>query len=719
MSKSSDPKLTNPLDGYRSYSYHFILSVANTTSAFEKMLGSDNASQLATVENVPLGGLLNIGSEQAYLLVDTRRYSHYSILDVTTEHIYGTGSSVNPTVPTSTLTMRLIDTTGLSFFNTLMNTLQNNLQTTRSSAFFMLSTIYVGHKDDGTTQTLMISNTALTLITMDFEFNSSGSTYNIEFMETEGSPQRGASMEYMNSLGDITTISTKGQANNLGGMIQALEDALNQRSLEVYQKYSIQMAKKGSSQQPRKDSKSPKSGRLVQYMITIPDKWKAFPINAATRSVNVEQDFIHMKPQKSTDEVKKPIKQDQVAAAAQSSAKHFSYTMGITDAIKAILETSKDVLDLSQPKDGMATMYRTITNVTSDAATFVIHFDVMEHKIPAKDKDSKSVAAGGTNAYKNAPVIEYDYIFTGRNSDIRELKIAYMPGVEAALDSQTNMGQTRYATNAAAGQVAKNVEAVKKGTEESVEFNPNIRPNDPIFFANKSVLAKTGAHDQQEAVKHEDALDFNKKKQLYTQALAFYHYISSMELTMTIRGNPALLAKYSDRNSRGGVPPHTQIVSVEQVDSYSTQVQSTAEQNFQQDVKGRVASAKANYVGKYLTEKIRIGDVATTPLFVKINIRAPKVNADGNIADPAEGDMFTDEFFFKGTYQVLTIKSSFSNGEFSQELVLIPMDITGAYSESGSNSGKQENPSQSTAPYRQEASSDPLVTDDGKDFRYF
>jgi hypothetical protein len=583
-----------------------------------------------------------------------------------------------------------------------MNTLQVNLQTTRSSAFFMLTTIYVGHKDDGTTQTIMVSNTALTLITMDFEFTSSGSSYNIEFMEMEGAPQRGASMEYMNSLGDITTISTKNHANNLGGMIQSLEDALNQRSLEVYQKYSIQTARRSGSQQSNSDSKTPKSGKLVQYMITIPEKWKSFPINAASRSVNVEQNFIHMKPQKSSDEVKKPVKQNEAAAAAQDSAKHFSFTMGITDAIKAILETSKDVLDLAQPKDGMATMSRTVTNITSDASTFVIHFDVMEHRIPAKVKESSAVSAGSSNAFPGAPIIEYDYIFTGKNSDIKELKIMYQPGVESALDSRTNMGQTRYATNAAAGQVAKNVDSVKKGTEESVEFNPNIRPNDPIFFANKSVLAKTGAHDQQEAVSNEQAQAFNQSKQLYTQALAFYHYISSMELTMTIRGNPALLAKYSDRESRGGVPPHTQIVSVEQIDAYSTQQQSTAEQNFQQDVKGRVASAKADYVAKYLTRKQEIADVATTPLFVKINIRAPRVDADGNIAKAdSDGGMFTDEFFFKGTYQVLTIKSNFSGGEFTQELVLIPLDITGAYSESGSKSGKEVSPSQSTEPYRQ------------------
>lgn len=701
MSKSTDTKLANPLDSYRSYSYHFILTVASTTSAFEKMLGKDGEAQLATIRNVPLGGQLNIDGEKAFLLVDTRRYSHYSITDITTEHIYGTGSSVNPTVPASTLSMKLIDTTGLSFFNTLMNTLQVELQTTRSSAFFLLTTVYVGHKHDGTTQTIMVNNTPITLITMDFEFTSSGSSYNIEFMEMEGAPQRGASMEYMNSLGDITTISTKNHSNNLGGMIQSLEDALNQRSLEVYQKYSIQNAKKAGSQQTKRDPKTPKSGKLVQYMITIPEGWKNFPINAASRSVNVEQNFIHIKPQKSTDEIKKPVKQNEVAAAAQDSAKHFSYTMGITDAIKAILETSKDVLDLSQPKDGMATMFRTVTNITSDNASYVIHFDVMEHKIPAKPKDGKAVPAGSTNAFPNAPIIEYDYIFTGKNSDIKELKIAYMPGVEAALDTQSNMGQTRYAVNANAGQVAKNVESVKKGTEESVEFNPNIRPNDPIFFANKSVLAKTGAHDQQEAVKHEDALAFNTSKQLYTQALAFYHYISSMQITMTIRGNPALLAKYADRQSRGGVPPHTQIVSVEQVDSYSTQQQSTAEQNFQQDIKGRVASAKANYVQKYLNEKIKIADVATTPLFVKINIRTPRVDANGNVAKPdSEGGMFTDEFFFKGTYQVLIIKSNFSGGEFTQELELIPLDITGAYSESGSASGKQENPSQSTGPYR-------------------
>lgn len=679
MSKSSDPRLVNPLDHYRSYSYQFILSVANTTSAFEKMLGQDNAALLATVRNVPLGGQLAIPNEKAYLLVDTRRFSHYSITDVNMEHIYGTGGKSNPLVPAGSMSMRLIDTTGLSFFNFLMDILRNKLQTTRASAFFMLTVMFVGHKDDGTTETIVTMNTALNLLTLDFEFNSSGSTYNIEFMEIEGAPPSSGAMQYMNNLGDVTTISTKKHSNNLGGMIQSLEDALNIRSLEIYQKYSFATSKQQANVPI--DPKTPKSGKLVQYMITIPDAWKNFPINAASRSVNVEQNFIHIKPQKPTDETKKEVSQEQVAQAAQDSAKHFSYTMGITDAIKSILETSKSILDLAETKDGNIVLPKIVTNVTSDAATYVIHFDVMEYRVPKTEKTSV-VTAGSSNAFTNAPIIEYDYIFTGKNIDIKDLKIAYQTGTEAALDTNFSLGQTRLANNAAVGQIQNQTDSIKKGVEESKEFNPNIRPSDPVFFTNKSVYARAGVTAEQEAVKHTDALAYNKSKQIYSQTLAFMHFISSMEISMTIRGNPGLLAKFADRNQRGGIAPHTQIVSVEQVNNFNQASLSAAQQNFEQDVRGRISSAKRDYVLNYLQRKIQLSDPATSPLFVKINIRAPRVDEFGNPAE--DGNMFTDEFFFKGTYMVLTIKSSFSNGEFSQDLTLIPMDITGAYSDSGS-----------------------------------
>lgn len=680
MSKSNDPRLANPLDHYRSYSYHFILSIANTTSAFEKMLGQNGTHQLQTVQGVELGGQLNIPNEKAFLLVDTRRFSQFSITDVTTEHMYGTGSRVNPTVPVATLSMRLIDTTGLSFFNFLMDIMRNKLKTARASAFFMLTTIFIGHKDDGTTETIVASNTTLSLLTLDFEFGSSGSTYNIEFLEMEGAPQRGAGMEHVNSLGDITTISTEKGANNLGGLIQALENSLNVKSLEAYQKYSVANSKR--QQQSTGDARTPKNGKLVQYMITLPKGWESFEINAASRSVNLEQIFLAKKPKKSTDPVRKEASQSEVAAAAQSSSKQFSYTMGITDAIKAILETSKQVLDLAKVKNGSAKIYKIVTSITSDAATYVIHFDVFEHDVPAVD-NGKVVTAGGTSGgqFADASIIEYDYIFTGKNTDIKDLKIAYMPGTEMALDTNFNMGQTRLAVNSGAGQVKQNLDAVKKGTEESFEFNPNIRPGDPIFFANKSLTERAGAPEQQEAAKHADALAFLKAKQDYTQTMAFMHYISSMELTMVIRGNPGLFMKYADRGQRGGVAPHPQIISVEQADSFSAEQQNTAEVNFESTVKSAVASAKALYISSYINRKVAQKDAATCPLFVKINIRAPNVNAMGI----QQGDnMFTDSFFFKGTYMVLTFKTTFSNGEFSQELILVPFDISGAYSETGS-----------------------------------
>jgi hypothetical protein len=75
------------------------------------------------------------------------------------------------------------------------------------------------------------------------------------------------------------------------------------------------------------------------------------------------------------------------------------------------------------------------------------------------------------------------------------------------------------------------------------------------------------------------------------------------------------------------------------------------------------------------------GDIVTSPIFVKLNIRAPNVDNLG--AALADGPMFTDQFFYDGPYMVLFVKHSLINGEFTQTLSLIPFDINGKFSTSG------------------------------------
>lgn len=698
-------EFANPLDNFRSYSYHFIMTVASTTNAFNKMIAAGNSSAplLSMVDGIQIGERLKFMSgeqEEAYLLVDTRRFSAYSITRVEMEHIYGTGTRVNPTIPASILSMELIDTTGLTFFNFMMDVFRNKLRTTRASAFFLLAILFVGHKDDGSTEVVSTCYIPLTLLLMGFEFTSSGSVYQLEMMELEGAPQRGGTLEQINSLGDVLKATTQGGKNTIGQMLQNLENELNIQSLQFYQKYRNEALASG-----RVKSDEP-TGKLVQYMITIPEKWKGYEITLASRSKNVEKEFI--KARKEYQEATNLQTGSTASTGGTGSDVYsqisFSTSMTITDAIKTILESSTQLLQESSKEKrlkGEAIAFKTVTNLTSDNNTFIIHYDIYPYAIPKVDEKTKKVAEQGNIKRSSVGVasdiknlLTYNYIFTGRNSHIRNLKIEYTPESVFALDTNMDIGRARFAKNAERGaQRQGNMQQSGDGAPKAIEFQQEVRPNDPIFFS----IQSTDQQDNNAKQKVEDAAQSAeswKAKQEYRQTFAMLHFLSTINLSMSIRGNPELIRKFADRDVRGGIAPHPKIVNTETLNRFASQAQNTARDNYNGTLRSSLESAKALYESQYtqpriaralssapVTELNQGPDISTYPLFVKINIMAPNVDYTGQHRNGEP--FFTDRFFFDGVYYTLMIKTLFEGGEFSHDLELIPFDVDGSFMMSG------------------------------------
>lgn len=721
---------TNPLDAFRTHSHHFILTVSNTTDAFQHLLSGTSGSQapvLGMIENVKLGQSFRPpgGNSDIWLLVDTRRYSQYSIIDLEMEHAYGTGDRVNPTVPVSTTKMKLIDTTGLTFFNYMMDIMRNKIKSTRASAFFLLTIVFTGHRDDGTTETVSTCQIPLSLLFMSFEFTSTGSTYDIEFIEIEGAPQRGSNATYINSLGNIGSISTAGDTATVGGMIRSLESQLNLQSQQFYQKYTNDAWKLVGD---KGDDKKPLFGKLVQYMITIPEEYANFSLNAAARSKNVEQLYLANKPASDISAIKKTVEYKQAIASAQENQITFSKATTITDAIMSILRCSYDMLELSSEerrKAGRAFAYKTVTQITSDEATYLIHIDVYPYRIPKIEKEGvktskqSSAVTNDAGAVKN--LITYNYIFTGKNSHISQLKVQYLPESSIALDVDVNLGQSRFEHNAANGQNAEGQKNINLGQKETKDFSPQIRPGDPVFAGQPSINQQknfSGANVAQ--YDKSDQLRQYKAMQEQTQTFAMLHFLGSMSLDMTIRGNPKIIQKYADKDERGGFARHGLNVLSSEVNAFSKEGLDTAKKN-SDTVQGKIASAKKEYIKEYVRPRIdRVGtgvgdasapidgegtdellnkiDISTLPVFVKLNILAPNVDFEGNAVPEAE--MFTDRFFFPGPYQILFIKTTFSGGEFSHNLTLLPYDVDGSYSRGGDGEPKMPDSSPNNRPNR-------------------
>lgn len=675
----------NPLDEFRSYSYHFALTVANTSEFFRKMIEQNNGrSQLIDSINKvnQLGEAIQIDNSTGYLLIDTRRFSQFSVTDFQATHMFGTGNKFNPTTPYAASTMKVVDSTGFLFFNMMMDTLKTKLKTTRASAYFLLSVFFMGHADDGTTKTISTCFIPVMLSKLDMQFDSSGSVYDIVFNEVEGSPQTGVAGERLNYLGEVQSLSTSGFSNDLGGMFDSLERRLNVLSLAFYEKFNNTIDANNTG-----ETLTTPYGRLVQYMIHLPKEWRKFKLSTAAKSKNKEQMF------KSSKE--DSTKKDPKTSSPNGTLKHgnvvstisFSSTTTIADALKIILECSYDLLELASEKnkkEGKAIAFKTIVGTTSDENSMIVHFDIVPYYLPKIKTKEENSSAKTENVVKN--LISYDYIFTGKNSQITDLKIQYAPNSDIAFDTNLKLGSARSAEVAAkGGQKTDTMQEVTKGESRVNSNNPDIKEHDPIFYAMKSIeQEKNQASMKVEHLSMNEAQQSLKRKQEYTQTYAELHFIGTVQMTMAIRGNSNLFRKYADKTQRGGIAPHGQIVTAPDIKTIAKSEFSNFERVFDTYISKGLQTAKEQYYTQYLQPKFLVAteqnesidalmnniDVANLPVYVKINIMAPNADISGNFISGES--LFTNSFFFNGVYQLVTVESKFTGGDFSQHLTLIP-----------------------------------------------
>jgi hypothetical protein len=706
MSTSTYPYF-NPLDEFVTFSTHYILTVAGTTEALRNMT-SGGGSVINAVGTTMLGEKFFTDAGQqatARLIIDTRRFAQFSITDLHMQHAYGTGPINNPTTQIGQHRMTVQDSTGLSFFNLLMDTFRNGLQTSRASAHFMLSILFIGHTDSGQTVTVSTCNIPLMFSTLSFNLSSSGSVFNIEFYELSGGPQGGEGLAHLDYMGGIQS-ATSDSSNTLGSMIRNLETSLNVQSLEFYQKYRNGAARQFNDNRV--------FGKLIQYMITIPsagdDNWAEFEITNASRSQNTEQMFISTAEGFSPDETSKTDQTvNQQVSSGRISQISFSQDTQITTAIKMILESSDKFVKLASKENvvaGTAKSFKTLTTITSDDTTYIIHIDILPHYLKKIQPPSNKISAGVTtgqvvNKPLKANFIEYDYIFTGKNTHITKLDIAFNPTSIIAIDTNIQLGGAKHAANAAAGNTKAAAASQAKGAPSSVDFSPQILAKDPIFIPIRTKDQKGNAVSVKggEELGKEQAAKLLQSRQEYTQTYANLHFMSSSMMDLEIRGNPNIIRKYADVSVRGGIPTHLQQPISEDTIKGLDVAGSNAQSNFEKTLLQPLENAKKYHIANWVQPKIDSAkdnkaqsdylagpDVSVGQLFVKINIKAPNTDWAGNYK--MGESLFTDHFFFNGYYQVMTIDTHISDGQFLQTMKLIPQDLDGTFSASNDDKSK-------------------------------
>jgi hypothetical protein len=674
MTVTADPNAAgypNPLDNFRTYSYHFIITAGSSTESLRSLIGKDDnnvSPLLARVHDVELGQRLNIDGSDAYLVLDTRRYSQYSVTDLTFNHFPGVGEPKNPMLLCKQGSMKIHDSTGLTFYNYLMDLFSDKLHASASSTFFLLTVMFSGHHYNGNVEHVVTCNIPFLISNLSFEFTSSGSVFDIAFINHEGvAAGNGLSSDQQLNMGDIRSATTKGRDKTVGGLIDSLEAQLNEQSLTYFLKYNGVSDSAVSNIKP---------GKLVQYMITVPPKWRALLPNLASVARNTEKKF----PKRGFYKPVNKIVDDYEIA--------FSASTTIDKAISSILELSSEFLKESSSAKriaGEGVQFRISPVITSDNSTYTIHFDVYPHVMPSP----KNIIENKVN------FITYDYLFTGKNTHIKDLRVEFDGRVAAvSLDKKLHIGRNRFAEIAASGQKVSTIKGDSQATDEkpsSTETDrTDIQANDPIFMGMKTKVQRINNSDHRdENIDSRASQEALGAKQEYNQTVAYLNYMSTLKLSMTVRGNPNIIMKLADANTTGGMPPHTTIISSTELTSLMKNVDVNNTGATQTAIKNGVASAKQRYIDTFVNKRIQNLDAVMKPhyngtkydpllngidstvlgLYAKINIRAPNVDYVGNFKDGAS--MFADEFFYKGIYRITDIDTHFANGEFYHVMHMI------------------------------------------------
>ena len=668
----------NPLDRFRSYSYHYVMTASASTESFRMLIENNGKRLFQDVVKVKLGEKMDVNGQSAWLIMDTRRFSQYAVTSLEMHHAIGTGSTaLNPAVPVSMVSMNMMDTTGLSFYGFLMDTMRNKMKTLRGSSFFMLAVIFVGHKDDGTTETISTCFIPLILHTIGFDFTIDGSHLNLQFSEFDNSAAVG-SLKDLDSMGDIASVITKENGRQtIGELLESLETRLNTQSLSFWQKFN-------NADLP--DSK----GRLVQYMITVPNStefpWRDMVADTAQKSSYGETRFLSTSASKKNGGAQ--TKGSTVSKTSKSSTYAqitFSKATSIGDAIKQILESSTQFNKQASEKNnesGTVTLYKIVKSVSSDDLTYIVHFDIYPYVV-TKPADTGTLKPGqakqeaGKFDYGN--IIEYDYLYTGKNSHIRDLKINFSPEASTALDTVTDIGSNRAAAVASAGQKRKQVSASGKSSTAITAKEALLLDNEPVFPTGQTRLKNSNAAGMylESKTRAESQAAIQARQEMF-KFYAQYHLLTAMDIELEVRGNPNLVRKYADKNVRGGIAPHPKIVISSTLPKLKVGAATDVYANY---IQKNLQSAKQQYVSQYVERRMKSKsvtsgdslmegpDVLVKPIFVKLNIRAPDVNWDGTPVDAAQP--FTNKFFYNGYYMLLTNHTYLQNGEFHHVMKLI------------------------------------------------
>lgn len=693
----------NPLDSFQSHSVHYVILACRTTEDVRSFTDGSPQAQTASLQAIDnttqLGQEVKYGrSSGVYLLLDTRRFSQFTISNFQLETLVAGFAVPGSTTPNSTavdMSFTVTDAYGIGFANFLQFMMDQRLQVSFDGMTLLVRVLFIGHQTDGTAKVVQSVSIPAIFNQIQVDLNDVRGVYECKCFPLVGMASNMGYNAKWSSIGRASSYFTGTGANTLGAVIKSFEERVNKELLARYASFN------GETQAQGGKTARGKFGRLVQYMITIPKEWEEYTFTGPTQGGAIETEFKRLieeadaQKAKTAEEAQKKAQQN-TKAPAKDSFVAVPPSCTVTEVLDIIFSQTLKVRELanftkSQDKDGNIKFYKHFITVTSDNQSFTVHVDVAEFVVPntsLAETNSKATTSERDQALfkilqepgrapKKVPknFIELDYIFSGKNIDVLSLDLK-IENLNFLLMQNTKLGQGEIFTAANDGQDQSNGE----GTGEDKRVVYGMRPMDPMLMPRRTLGESTNHKNIAANVQDTGGRTAQAVDQQYVQNISAFYNAGPITAKLELRGNPDIMVSVSPQL----IPQHVSAVTIGDGGQASV-TNDSVKQKYRESMERNLLRIAPNQPIPSGPDTMLSGpSYLTSPVFVKVNVYGPNVDF---LSQPIAGGDFTRQLFYDNYYYLSKIVSKVDGTKFTQELELQSYSVFGFPSTNAKGAG--------------------------------
>lgn len=530
------------------------------------------------------------------------------------------------------LKMVIREPRGVGFMHELEKIYQN-VNARSTGAKFVLKTVFIGHNEDGSTD--MLPDTNPLLLTMqDFKasFDAKGGVYNLVFFGSQNGwagqhPQLGVLKKNRNLVADDRKLST---------MMKDLETKMNE---QLHKEWETPDGTTVVNKIPLAFNR-----KKVQFHITIPPAWADYDLQSVQTEEETEirwQDGDPIPKEKETNESTTETKP--TGKIYLNTGEKVPVLKVIESILKHCKQIREDVIKNSEGgQGGMFKVHKVVTALTSDNNQATIHVDVIEHYVAIPPQND--VAADEQKIDKPANGIEFDYIFSGKNTDILKF--------DMQIDDAIVFMNAGLYGNKPMDQELDVIEATKPIEDVKVNRDDTMDVCDVCSHAGLMNDIQTPSEEHADFDSSMDSTNSETTdRQKYLTAIGKLLSRTMLSAKLQIRGNPGLYNQFFEP-----IMPHSNV----EHEAMLAEQHSKAE-----TISNKLAGDTGLTFKDFDVKTVQLGgDMSNyVPLFVKVNVFTPST-------EDSHSDSYAEQFWWRYWYRVLVVQHSFDNGAFTQTLEL-------------------------------------------------